>query len=455
MTDEILRGMDRSHITLLTLLDLSRCFDVIDHDTLLEKLQLMGISTGWFKSYLEGHVQQVKVGDVYSKPLPINSGTFQGTCLGPLLFNIASNDLACHIPDQINGFQVTVVRYADDTQIAVTGPREKISEIKASISSILDTVATWFLQHGMKVNGAKTEFIVCGDTRQLQRIKDPPSSSFMGAIIQSSKFVKNLGVYMYETLSWDHHIKTIVSRCVGILIGLANVKHVLPIELLPRIIDSLVLSHVRYCIQVYGSANKTSLKSLQKILNFSARIISGRRKNDDISDVLHKLNWPNVEQLVQQSDQELLNKIIANQNPPSLASLIRFNHNILPRTTRQSNHISLPHPKNNHGKRSFMYRSGQCFNLALAWRTAHLSNYAYIYICYTLYQSLFRCGCMLHVCMYMYLFSGVCKWPKNNPCMWSAHLCKYKYKYFYIRQRWRSSARAHVRTRFPYQWETQ
>ena len=125
MTDEVLRGMDRSHITLLTLLDLSRCFDVIDHDTLLEKLQLMGISTGWFKSYLEGHVQQVKVGDVYSKPLPIKTGTFQGTCLGPLLFNIASNDLACHIPDQINGFQVTVVRYADDTQIAVTGPREK------------------------------------------------------------------------------------------------------------------------------------------------------------------------------------------------------------------------------------------------------------------------------------------------------------------------------------------
>ena len=120
MTDEILKGMGRSHITLLTLLDLSCCFDVIDHDTLLDKLQLIGISTGWFKSYLEGNVQQVKVGDVYSKSLPIKTGTFQGTCLVPLLFNIASNDLACHIPEQINGFQVTVVRYADDTQIAVT-----------------------------------------------------------------------------------------------------------------------------------------------------------------------------------------------------------------------------------------------------------------------------------------------------------------------------------------------
>ena len=193
---------------------------------------------------------------------------------------------------------------------------------------------------------------------------------------------------------------------------------------------------MRYCIQVYGSATKTSLKSLQKILNFSARIISGRRKNDHISDVLHKLNWPNVEQLVQHSDLELLNKIIANQNPPSLASLIRFNHNILPRTTRQSNHISLPHPKNNHGKRTFMYKSGQSFNLALAWHKTHLSS---ILISISTIPCTNRCFpmyvycmlLMLYVCMLYvstYVIQRVCKWPKNNPFIWSGHLCKYKYK---------------------------
>ena len=46
MTDEILKAMDRSHITLLTILDLSRCFDVINYDTLLEKFQVICISTG-------------------------------------------------------------------------------------------------------------------------------------------------------------------------------------------------------------------------------------------------------------------------------------------------------------------------------------------------------------------------------------------------------------------------
>ena len=38
VTDEILKGMDRSEITLLTLIDFNRCFDVVDHKTLLNKL---------------------------------------------------------------------------------------------------------------------------------------------------------------------------------------------------------------------------------------------------------------------------------------------------------------------------------------------------------------------------------------------------------------------------------
>ena len=38
VTDEIFNGMDRSEISLLTLIDLSRCFDVISRDMLLSKL---------------------------------------------------------------------------------------------------------------------------------------------------------------------------------------------------------------------------------------------------------------------------------------------------------------------------------------------------------------------------------------------------------------------------------
>ena len=147
----------------MTLIDLSRCFDVIDHSNLLMKLQQLQISPGWFQSFLEGHTQRVRVGDSLSAPQSISIGTFQGSCLGPLLYNIASNDIACYIPNEINGFRVTLARYADDTQIAITGPRHRLTEMQRSLETVLDTMCTWFMQNGMLVNAAKTELILCGD----------------------------------------------------------------------------------------------------------------------------------------------------------------------------------------------------------------------------------------------------------------------------------------------------
>ena len=60
VTVEILNRMDQAEISLLTLIDLSRYFDVICHETLLSKLELLCISTGWFRSYLREHEQRVR-----------------------------------------------------------------------------------------------------------------------------------------------------------------------------------------------------------------------------------------------------------------------------------------------------------------------------------------------------------------------------------------------------------
>ena len=362
VTDEILKGMDRSEITLLTLIDLSRCFDVIDHEALLTKLELLQISTGWFRSYLSGHTQRVRIGEKMSKSLPITIGTFQGTCLGPLLFNIISNDLTCHIPTELDGFRITVVRYADDTQVAITGPRGRIAAMQHCLEGILDTMCTWFQQHGMMVNADKTELLLCGDRRQIANLTQLPSITFMGETLKCTDKVKNLGVTMDSNLSWKYHIKNLTGKCLGMLLGLLHAKHSLPLSLLPRLIDSLVMSHVRYCIQVYGSANSCVLSELQKVINFAARVISGRRKYDHISDVVRQLEWLTIPELVAYNDVCLLHKIITNETPSSLRRNISFNYELLARETRQSSQISLYHPNNNHGKRQFMYRACAKYN---------------------------------------------------------------------------------------------
>ena len=55
VTDRIMSAADRGEVTLLCMIDLSKCFDVIDHSILLTKLQQHGVDTSWFASYLSGH----------------------------------------------------------------------------------------------------------------------------------------------------------------------------------------------------------------------------------------------------------------------------------------------------------------------------------------------------------------------------------------------------------------
>ena len=61
VTDSILSATDSGQISILCLIDLSKCFDVISHSKLIEQLQLLGVDTSWFQNYLSGHTQSVSL----------------------------------------------------------------------------------------------------------------------------------------------------------------------------------------------------------------------------------------------------------------------------------------------------------------------------------------------------------------------------------------------------------
>ena len=72
-------------------MDLSKAFDVIQHDLLLAKLKAYGVGEGsckLLKNYLSGRQQRVKIGDTFSNWAGTRGGVPQGSVLGPMFFNM-------------------------------------------------------------------------------------------------------------------------------------------------------------------------------------------------------------------------------------------------------------------------------------------------------------------------------------------------------------------------------
>jgi retron-type reverse transcriptase len=135
VTNNWLLNIDKGLINGVLFLDLRKAFDTVDHEILLNKLKLYGVTDDalkWFVSYLNERYQICKINNVKSAKQLIQCGVPQGSNLGPLLFLIYINDL----PNCLQHSKPSM--FADDTNVSI--PAESLEELEVHLNSDLDNI---------------------------------------------------------------------------------------------------------------------------------------------------------------------------------------------------------------------------------------------------------------------------------------------------------------------------
>ncbi|PVD23038.1 hypothetical protein C0Q70_16300 [Pomacea canaliculata] len=170
--NDLLCSADAGKVTLVVLLDLSAAFDVIDHSTLLTRLQMEvgigGSALQWFHSYLSDRTQRVMVNQASSVTVPLLCGVPQGSVLGPVLFSIYTSQLG----PLIEKHNVNRKMFADDTELyfSFSTDSESVREAVCAVKDCCLEVKSWMLRNKLKLNDEKTEAMLCGSKLSLSKV---------------------------------------------------------------------------------------------------------------------------------------------------------------------------------------------------------------------------------------------------------------------------------------------
>ena len=249
--NELVQNMDNFKIPTSIQIDLSKAFDTLNHDIMLNKLKLYGISgiaLKFFSNYLTGRLQYVDYLENTSQVQSIVMGVPQGSVLGPLLFLIYINDL----PLASNIFNVLM--YADDTTLFCNYDSIWNDMV---INSEINKIYDWLCSNKLSLNASKTKFM-CFHTPQ--KVITFPILKINNINIERVTDFNFLELIISSSLKWNKHIDHIalkISKVTGILYRL---KSIFPRDALLTLYNALLMPHFHYCLLVWGSNVKDGHK---------------------------------------------------------------------------------------------------------------------------------------------------------------------------------------------------
>ncbi|XP_041638364.1 uncharacterized protein LOC121506616, partial [Cheilinus undulatus] len=179
--------------------------------------------------------------------------------------------------------------YADDTQLYLsTKPSTQLPP--HSLVNCLHDIKAWMTSNQLKLNSSKTELMVVAPKALLQKVGDLMLDVDGTSICPSSE-VRNLGVILDSTLSFQSHIKSVTKSAFYHLKNISRLRPSLPDSVAETLIHAFITSRLDYCNGVLSGVPSKTLDRLQYVQNSAARVLTRTRPWKHITPTLIHLHW--------------------------------------------------------------------------------------------------------------------------------------------------------------------
>ena len=306
LLNNIAEASNNKEFLLAIFCDLQKCFDVLNREILLKKMENLGVhgnSLKWFKNYFESRLQHVYIGNFASPPSSPNLGVIQGSILGPLLTSIYLNDL------HLSSKKFLIFLFADDSTCTM-----KNSNLESLISEAnieFQKVAQWMRANRLMLHPEKTKMMIfCNRQKSINLdlcnifldnndCDSLPKNENLIKPVECLNRRKNpnfklLGLIMDPHLSFNCHLSHLAGKLSKSLYLLRSVKNLLPTSALLTLYYSLFHSHLYYALPAYGCAERTSLNQLFLLQKKAVRLISGSHYNSHTDPIFKKNGHPKI-----------------------------------------------------------------------------------------------------------------------------------------------------------------
>lgn len=358
MVDDWFIEIEERTIIGAILLDFSAAFDIMDHELILRKLKCYGFSQSallWIKSYLSDRRQMVYFNGSYSDTEHVKQGVPQGSCLGPLLFTIFTNDLPLVLK------KARISMYADDATIYLAEPT--IHELNANLELELKSVVDWINSNRLVLNVSKTTSIVIGTSYSLCS-KPKLNLSINDVLIKQVEETKFLGVIIENKLSWDKHIQRVVTKMGNTVSVIKRCAKFLTQQTIKQVIQALVLSNLDYCSTVWSNTSLGNIRKLQLVQNKAARVALSCGIRTNVVKMHEYLSWFEVKHKLLYSLMVFIRNVITTKTPLIFHRKLSFSTETHNYSTRHAARgcFTLPKSKTTSAQRTVKYRAMKEWN---------------------------------------------------------------------------------------------